>query len=60
MFLENKVYQKLKLSKHKFNKKCAPKLLFLIEKKKIRKIRMISDTENSLCKPDFGTLSNYQ
>ena len=33
MILENKVYQKLKLSKHKFNKKCAPKLLFLIEKK---------------------------
>ena len=33
MILENKVYQKLKLSKHNFNKKCAPKLLFLIEKK---------------------------
>ena len=59
MILVNKVHKKLKLFKHEFNKKCAPKLLFLI-KKIIRKIRNISDTENSLCKSDFGTLSNCQ
>ena len=59
MILVNKVHQKLKLFKHKFNKKCAPKLLFLIEKKN-QKDSDDSDTENSLCKSDFGTLSNCQ
>ena len=32
--LENNVFQPLKLSKNHFHKKFAPKLLFLIEKKK--------------------------
>ena len=32
MVLENKMVQKLKLSKNNFNKTCAPKLLFFIEK----------------------------
>ena len=36
MILENKVHRKLKLSKHKFNKKCAPKLSFLVEKKNLK------------------------
>ena len=40
--LENKVFQKLKVSKNIFLQKCAPKLLFVIEKK-IRKIQMILD-----------------
>ena len=31
--LENKVFQRLKLSKHDFNKKCASKSIVLIEKK---------------------------
>ena len=42
----NKWVLKLKLPKNHFDKKCAPKLLFFIEKN--RKIRMIFDTENSL------------
>ena len=33
MILENKVLQKLKLSKNYFNKKYAPKLVLLIENK---------------------------
>ena len=33
MTLENKVSQKLKLSKNDSNKTCAHKILFLIEKK---------------------------
>ena len=37
----------LKLPKDHFNKKCAPKILFLNEKK-FRKIRMIFDIENSV------------
>ena len=41
-----KVVLKLKLSKKNFNKKCAPKILFLNEKT-FRKIRMIFDIENS-------------
>jgi hypothetical protein len=41
------VVLKLKLPKNNFNKKYAPKILFLNEKK-IRKIRMIFDIENSL------------
>jgi hypothetical protein len=36
---------KLKLQKNHFSKKCAPRILFLNEKK-IRKIRMIFDIEN--------------
>jgi hypothetical protein len=43
----NKVVQKLKLSINNFYKKCAHKQLFFNEKK-IRKIRMIFDIENSL------------
>ena len=43
----NKVVQKLKLSINHFYKKCAPKQLFFNEKK-IRKIQMIFDIENSL------------
>ena len=41
--LENKVCQKLKLLENGFNKKCAPKLLFL---KKIRNIQVILDKKN--------------
>ena len=37
-----------------FNKKCATKLLFFIEKK-ISKIMIMVDIENSFCKSDFGT-----
>ena len=40
------VVLKLKFPKNDFNKNFAPKLLFFIEKKKIRKIRMIFDIEN--------------
>ena len=43
----NKVVLKLKLAKNAFYKKGAPKLIFFNEKK-IRKIRMIFDLENSL------------
>ena len=44
----NKVFFfNLKLSKNHLNKKCAPNLLFF-NAKKIRKIRMIFDIENSL------------
>ena len=43
----NKVGLKSKLPKNNFNKKYAPKLLFFNEKK-IRKIWMIFDLENSL------------
>ena len=32
-FLENKVLQKLKFSKNVNNKKCTPRMVFLIEKK---------------------------
>jgi hypothetical protein len=32
----NKVVQKLKLSRNSFNKRCAPKLVFFIEKKSER------------------------
>ena len=52
MILENKVVQQLKLSKKYLNKKCAPKLLLLIEKK-IRNIRMIFESQivaAKLCK----------
>ena len=45
--INNKVVQKLKLSINHFYKKCAHKQLFFNEKK-IRKIRMIFDVENSL------------
>ena len=53
MILENKVVQQLKLSKKYLNKKCAPKLLLIIEKKKIRNIRMIFESQivaAKLCK----------
>ena len=43
----NKAVLKLKLAKNAFYKKGAPKLIFFNEKK-IRKIRMIFDVENSL------------
>ena len=43
----NKAVLKLKLAKNAFYKKGAPKLTFYNEKK-IRKIRMIFDVENSL------------
>jgi len=55
MILENKFFHKLKLSKDYFYKKCAPQLLFLIEKNNQKKIRMILDSENYLWKSDFGT-----
>ena len=47
MILQFEVVLKLKLQKNNLNKKSAPKILFLNEKK-IRKIRMIFDIENSL------------
>ena len=47
MILMFEVVLKLKLPKHHFNKKCAPKILFL-DQKKVKKIRMIFDIENSL------------
>ena len=47
MILPFEAVFKLKLQKNHFNKKYAPKILFLNEKK-IRKIRMIFDIENSL------------
>ena len=43
----SKAVLKLKLAKNAFYKKGAPKLIFFNEKK-IRKIRMIFDVENSL------------
>ena len=43
----NKVVQKMRLSINHFYEKCAPKQFFLNEKK-IRKIGMIFDIENSL------------
>ena len=45
-FLQNKVLQKLKFSKNISNKKCAPKLTFFNDKKKLRKIQLILDIEN--------------
>ena len=54
MILPFEVVLKLKLPKNHFNKKCAPKILSLNEKK-IRKIRMIFDIENPLWKSNFGT-----
>ena len=47
MILPCEVVLKLKLPKNHFNKKRDPKILFLNEKK-IRKIGMIFDIENSL------------
>jgi hypothetical protein len=47
MILPFEVVLKWKLPKNHFNKKYAPKILFLNEKK-IRKILMIFDIENSL------------
>ena len=44
------------LSKNVNNKKCAPKLVFFNEKKKLRKIRMIFDIETWLWKFIFRTL----
>ena len=44
----NKVIWKLMLSKNVKNYKCAPKLVWIQWKKKLRKIRMISDIENWL------------
>ena len=55
MILPFEVVLKLKLPKNHFNKKCAPKILFLNEKK-IRKIQIIFDIENSLWKSNFHTL----
>jgi len=43
----NKTFFKIKVSKNTFYKKGAPKLI-LFDEKKIRKIRMIFDLENSL------------
>lgn len=43
MISEFKMFQKLNLTK-----KCAPKLLFSIEKKIIKKVWLILDIENSL------------
>ena len=47
MILPFEVVLKLKLPKNHGNKKGGPKILFLIEKK-IRKISIIFDIENSL------------
>ena len=47
MILENKVYQKLKLSKIVNNKKHSPKLIYFNEKKP-SKIGMIFNIENWL------------
>ena len=52
--LENKVVQKLKFSKNDNNKKPSSKLIFFNEKK-IGKIRMIFNIENSIYKSDFDT-----
>ena len=61
----NIVLQKLRFSKHVNNKKCAPKLIFFNEKKKIRKIWMIFDIGYWLWKSEFCKLlrtrsSSYQ
>ena len=53
IILENKLIQNSKLWKTFSNKKCSPKFIFL-DKKKLRKIRMIFDIENWLWKSDFG------
>ena len=58
MILENKVVQKLKLSKNYFYKKCAPKWVFFNDLKRFRKIRMIFDIENSLWKSDFDNFDD--
>ena len=42
------------LSKNANNKKCAPKLIFINEKK-MKKKHMIFDIENWLCNSNFGT-----
>ena len=47
VILENRVFYELKLSKNVNNKICAPKLIFLNEKKKLRKIRIIFEIENT-------------
>ena len=52
MIFENKVFQKLKLSRYYFIKTCPPKLSII--EKRIRKIWMTIDIENSLFKSDFG------
>ena len=54
MILPFEVVLKLKLPKNHFNTKCAPKILFLNEKK-IRKVWMIFDIINSLWKSNFST-----
>ena len=48
MILPFEVVLKLLLPTNHFNKKCAPKILFLNEKK-IGKMQMIFDVENLLC-----------
>ena len=55
IILENKVVEKLMSSKNVNNKKCAPKLIFFNENKKLRKIWMIFGIENWLWKTNFGT-----
>ena len=50
--LVNKVFQKLKISKHTFNKSCSPIPIFIYEKK-IRKILTIFDKENWCWKSIF-------
>jgi hypothetical protein len=53
--VSKKLVSKLKLLKNHFIKKCTPKLLFFNEKK-IRKIWMVLEIENSLRKFNFCTL----
>ena len=55
MILQFEVVLEFKLPKNHFSKKCAPKILFLNEKK-IRKIQIIFDIKNSLWKSNFSIL----
>ena len=48
IILENKLMQKMMLSKNVNIKTCAPKCILIFTEKKIRKIRMIFDIENEL------------
>ena len=52
MILENRVLQKMKLSRNNFDKKLSHKVSFLTGKK-VRNFQMIFDLENSTLKVRF-------
>ena len=58
MILVNKVLSKLKLTKNVGKEKHSPKLIFL-NKKKLRKLRIIFDIENWLWMSEIGIFWSY-